>query len=70
MAKHLPNLINYKVSKSSFLNLSEKEILTNLLKKSFTETEDILERHILSDIYEKVSKSLETNFVYEDKWKD
>ena len=65
-----PVLINKTVSKAGYINLMEKHTLENLLKREFENESSTTRRHVLSDLYEKVSKSLEINFEYEDQYQE
>ena len=65
-----PALINKTVSKAGHINLMEKHTLENLLKREFENEPSTTRRHVLSDLYEKVSKSLEINFEYEDQYQE
>ena len=48
----------------------EKHTLENLLKREFENESSTTRRHVLSDLYEKVSKSLVINFEYEDQYQE
>tara|TARA_Y100000004_G_scaffold49186_1_gene54156 strand:+ start:6115 stop:6339 length:225 start_codon:yes stop_codon:yes gene_type:complete len=61
-----PSLINKDVSKAGHISLEEKALLTKLLQTEFDNEKSALRKHLISDLYEKVSKSLDINFVYED----
>lgn len=65
-----PALINKDVSKAGHISLMEKHTLENLLKREFDNETSTTRRHVLSDLYEKVSKSLAINFEYEDIYEE
>lgn len=61
-----PALINKDVSKAGHISLEEKALLTELLENAFENEKYPYRKHLISDLYEKVSKSLDVNFEYED----
>lgn len=61
-----PALINKDVSKAGHISLEEKALLTELLENAFENEKSASRKHLISDLYEKVSKSLDVNFEYED----
>ena len=67
MSNKKPNLIR-KNSKAGFLNFREKVILEAILEQAFENTgvQDTETRHIVSDIFEKVTTANVINFDYED----
>ena len=67
MSNKKPNLIR-KNSKAGFLNFREKVILEAILSQAFENSgvQDTETRHIVSDIFEKVTTANVINFDYED----
>ena len=67
MSNKKPNLIR-KNSKAGFLNFREKVILEAILEQAFENSgvQDTETRHIVSDIFEKVTTANVINFDYED----
>ena len=65
-----PALINKDVSKAGHISLTEKALLKTLLQREFDNEKSATRKHIISDLYEKVSNSLEINFVYEDIYEE
>ena len=61
-----PALINKDVSKAGHISLEEKALLTELLENAFENEKSASRKHLISDLHEKVSKSLDVNFEYED----